>query len=80
MPQPTDAARLGACGYILHMLLQRVEQQQPGLLDELIRGVTADRDSVQAQAVGNAQSDDVFAEALRMLSLANDQRKLQSQP
>jgi hypothetical protein len=74
-PGPTDEARLGACVYILHMLLQRAERQQPGCLDDMIGGVTADRDSVRAQ-MSHQGGTDVFDEALRMLQLANEQIKL----
>ncbi|CAG2132945.1 hypothetical protein [Cupriavidus numazuensis] len=67
--------RLGACAYLLHMLLQRAEQRQPGLLDELIGGVTADRDAVRAQAAAPAGVEAVFAETLRMLEVASAQLK-----
>ncbi|ALD90665.1 hypothetical protein N6G02_22410 [Cupriavidus gilardii] len=75
--QHTDERRIGACVYLLHMLLQRAEQLQPGLLDALIRGVAADRDSAQAQGLTDLRDTGVFDEALRMLELANDQLKPQ---
>ena len=78
--QHPDEHRLGACAYLLHMLLQRAEQQQPGMLDALIRGVTADRDGAQAQGLADPRTAGVFDEALRMLQLANDQLRAQTRP
>ncbi len=75
-----DERRIGACAYLLHMLLQRAEQQQPGMLDALIRGVTADRDGAQARGLADPRAAGVFDEALRMLELANDQIRAQARP
>lgn len=71
----TAEARLGACHYILHMLLQRMELQQPGCIEELIAGVTADRDGARGTMTQPAQ-EDVFEATLQMLRLANAQMKL----
>ncbi len=71
-----DGDRVGACIYILHMLLQRVEQRHPGTLQEMIDGVTADRASVLASQSQMNEVVPVFAEALKLLSLARDQLKL----
>ncbi|CAG2134137.1 hypothetical protein LMG31506_01311 [Cupriavidus yeoncheonensis] len=70
-----DDPRLGACAYLIHMLLQRAEQCQPGLLDSLLGGVSADRDAVRAQGAAPAGVDAIFAETLRMLELASAQLK-----
>lgn len=80
IPQHADERRIGACVYLLHMLLQRAEQQQPGLLDTLMRAVAADRDSAQAQGLPDPRITGVFDEALRMLELANDQLQSQARP
>lgn len=68
--------RISACVYILHMLLQRAEQQQPGTLEQMIEGVAADRAGVPAGMPSKDEVDRVFAEALQILSLARDQLKL----
>ncbi|ESH90059.1 hypothetical protein B551_0223035 [Cupriavidus sp. HPC(L)] len=80
VPQHAEGHRIDACVYLLHMLLQRAEQQQPGLLDSLIRGVAADRDGVRAQGPADPADTGVFDEALRVLELANEQLKSQPQP
>jgi len=74
MPTPQDP-RLGACCYLLHMLLQRTEMTRPGFLDQLIRGVTADRDGMPQDAPGREDALLVFEETLRMLTSASDQLK-----
>ena len=80
IPQHADEHRIGACAYLLYMLLQRAEQQQPGMLDALMRGVAADRDGAQAQGLADPRTAGVFDEALRMLELANGQLKAQARP
>jgi len=34
---------VAACGYLLHGLLQRLDQQQPGLIAEMIEGISNDQ-------------------------------------
>jgi len=79
--EPTEVSvRANACVYILHMLLQRMEQQQPGLLDNMIEGVVND---CAARPDGPASSEPptgIGAEALRILRLANDQLKIPWEP
>ncbi|WP_354686573.1 hypothetical protein [Cupriavidus necator] len=65
--------RLGACVYLLHMLLQRTEATRPGFIEQMIRGVAADRDAMPADAPGRAEALPVFEETLRILTLANEQ-------
>lgn len=74
MTSPQDP-RLGACVYLLHMLLQRAEATRPGFLDQLIRGVTADRDAMPDNAPGREAALPVFEETLRMLTQASEQPK-----
>ncbi|WP_265923276.1 hypothetical protein [Cupriavidus nantongensis] len=74
MPVPQDP-RLGACCYLLHLLLQRTELGQPGFLDQLIAGVAADRDGMAQDAPGREDALPVFDEALRMLGVASEQLK-----
>ncbi|MEM5430557.1 hypothetical protein [Cupriavidus oxalaticus] len=70
----TQVSRLDACAYLLHLLLQRAEASQPGLLDDLIRGVAADRAGMPEVPAGE-HALMVFDEVLRMLEFANAQMK-----
>ena len=60
-------AESGACRYVLLMLLQRLSGAHPGLIEELISGVSADRASVESQGRVDEDLGRVFAEALRLL-------------
>lgn len=71
--QPTRDVRADACIYILHMLLQRAEQREPGLLAAMIDGVLGDQKSVASDAPGKEYVEQAFDETLRILRLANDQ-------
>lgn len=66
--------QIGACAYLLHGLLQRLDAQQPGLLDEMIDGVSSDRESMVAVTTDQAESGVQIAdEALKMLRLMRAQ-------
>lgn len=87
MPEPasTDPAlsqadrRTGACAYLLHGLLQRLELERPGLLEGLIDGVASDRAAMAAQDTQGARIGcEIADEALGMLRLM--QAQLQMQP
>ena len=47
-------AKAGACYYLLTMLLQRLDPQHPGLIDEILQGVIADFSAIEAD--GNLSS------------------------
>ncbi|MBU65207.1 MAG: hypothetical protein CL858_07105 [Cupriavidus sp.] len=64
--------QVGACVYILHMLLQRLESQQPGMLLEMAEGIGADQTAASATERGK-KLDPVFSEALRIVNLARAQ-------
>ena len=69
--------RIAAYGYLLHGLLQRLDQQQPGLIAGMIEGISNDRD--QMKLIGSPAADEgvVTAEvALRMLRLMSEQLKM----
>ncbi|WP_395027820.1 hypothetical protein [Comamonas odontotermitis] len=73
MNQSTDP-RIGACVYLLHGLLQRLERQQPGLLAEMTEGILRDRSAMDpASSSAAAAGYQVADEALRMLQLMNAQ-------
>jgi len=64
--------QVGACVYILHMLLQRLESERPGMLKDLATGIAADR-AAAGDTVRGKEVDGVFSEALRIVDLAHAQ-------
>lgn len=69
--------RIGACVYLLHGLLQRLEQHQPGLIGSMTEGALDDRAAIDAkESVSAAQGHQILEEALRMLRLMSEQLKL----
>ncbi len=68
--------RIGACVYLLHGLLQRLDRQQPGLIDEMTEGVRHDCDAIDpAQSAWAAQGREIADEALRILERMSGQLK-----
>lgn len=59
-----------ATSYLLTMLLQRIEAQLPGTLDDMIEGVKSDQASVSGTPVKGRNIHEVFEEALRLLAIA----------
>ena len=76
---PTRDVRTDACIYLLHCLLQRAEQREPGLLAAMIDGVLGDQKGVASNTPDKEHVDQIFDETLRILRLANDQLKLKQQ-
>ena len=71
--------RIGACVYLLHGLLQRLDQTQPGLIDEMTESVEFDLSAIDPSDSPSAAHGALVAEeALRMLRLMAEQRKLAS--
>lgn len=68
----TQDNQVGACVYILHMLLQRLESDRPGMLLEMAEGIAADQASASVTESGK-KVDGIFLEALRMVNLAKAQ-------
>ncbi len=66
--------------FILHMLLQRLEAQQSGLMQGMIDGILGDRASLPASEAADGYPRRVGDEALRLLTLANDQMKIPWEP
>lgn len=75
-----DDARRDAGIFILHMLLQRLERQQPGLMAGMIDGILNDRAAMPVTTELDSYPRRVGDEALRMLRLANDQLKIPWEP
>jgi hypothetical protein len=58
-----------ACTYILHMMLQRLEAQQPGLVQNMLLGAKADIASLNGQENMPEHVSKVFNEAISTLEL-----------
>lgn len=68
----TDA-KAGACIYILHGLLQRLEATQPGLVEELLNGAKADQNACNLQVSPSAAASQILVEAIAVLELIHAQ-------
>lgn len=66
----TAEAKAGACYYLLIMLIQRLEPQHPGLIDELLQGAIADFAAIEA--------DGKLSESLRAVLLETKQLLVQA--
>lgn len=69
------AAAVGACTYVLHMLLQRLETTHPGLVLDMLEGARLDQAAVQARGTMNDAVAQVFEQAIAMLALIDDQNR-----
>lgn len=68
---------LAACGYLLHTLLQRLDQQQPGLIADLIEGISNDQAHMKTIDTREANEGVEVAEVvLRRLRLMAAQLKM----
>ena len=67
---PADA-KAHACSYILLSLLQRMDQREPGLIDELIAGAEGDFAASRGQGDLPAPVPMIFREAIAILTRAN---------
>ena len=63
--------KAGACSYILMCLLQRLDAQAPGLIDELVAGVEGDFRAVESQGETPPLVSAIFKEAQAILRRAN---------
>jgi hypothetical protein len=66
----TDA-KAQACSYILLSLLQRMDQQEPGLIDELLAGAKGDFEAAQSRGDLRQPVPMIFQEAVAFLTRAN---------
>jgi hypothetical protein len=67
--QSTAKTKADACIYILHMMLQRLEAQQPGLVQNMLLGAKADLASFNGQENKHEPALKVFNEAISILEL-----------
>lgn len=59
--------QVGACRYLLHMLLQRLEGVHPGLVEEMLCGARGDLAAIAAQG----HATDVPREAVSWLEMVH---------
>lgn len=64
-------AKADAALYLLTGLLQRLEVDRPGMLQEMIEGVSSDRSSLRENTENRQHIDKVFDEAMELLTRAN---------
>lgn len=69
-------AKAGACAYILHMLLQRLEDTSPGLVQEMRDGAAADRDAAMRAGTMTVPLERVFKETVEFLERVHAQNKM----
>lgn len=72
-------AKAGACVYILHMLLQRLENSSPGLVEGLLEGAAADRDAIKRSGAMTESLEGVFEETLGLLERVHAQNQMKCQ-
>lgn len=66
--EQSNDPRIGACAYLLHGLLQRLDQQQPGLIAGMTDGIRGDRAAMDPESSASAAHGcQVADEALGML-------------
>lgn len=68
-------AKAYACSYILLSLLQRMDQKEPGLIDELLAGAKGDFEASKANADLPTPVSMIFDETLAFLERANAYRR-----
>jgi len=75
---PPIDARTNACVYILHMLLQRLETKQPGLVQDMLNGAKADQAACSTNESRPANVDPTFEEAISILEMIHSQNEMVS--
>lgn len=71
-------AKQGACIYILHMLLQRLEETHSGITKDMLNGAKADFSAVEAQGAATDSAIRRFEAAIEILELINAQNQMSS--
>jgi hypothetical protein len=64
-------AKAQACSYILLGLIQRMDEKEPGLIEEMLAGVKGDFDASRSQGDLAAPVPMIFEEAIAFLTRAN---------
>lgn len=71
-------AKAGACTYLLHGLLQRLELKNPGLVLDLLEGVKGDQSAVRAQGSVAEPLERIFMEAIALLERCHGQNQMRA--
>ncbi len=71
-------ASAGACAYLLHGLLQRLEESRPGLVLDMLEGVRGDRAAIEANGAMTETIRKRCQAAEQMLELIHAQNQMTS--
>lgn len=71
-------ATAGACAYILHILLQRLEESRPGLVLDMLEGVRGDCAVIEANGAMTESIRERCQAAEQMLELIHAQKQMNS--
>lgn len=64
-------AKADAAFYLLTGLLQRLDAERPGMLQDMIAGVESDRAALPENIEDREHVEEIFDEAMKLLTLAN---------
>jgi hypothetical protein len=78
--EPTQIAQLGACTYLMHVLLEEAERRQSGFIRKTLDRVVKDHEGIPSDLTDKPFVDAVFAETLRMLQRADPASTLPELP
>jgi len=73
-------AQLGACTYLMHMLLEEMERRQEGFVRTTIARVVQDHAGIPEDAPDKLFVDSVFSEVLNILRRADPANALPELP
>jgi hypothetical protein len=65
-----DKAKVDAYGYLLTLLLQRLEDKLPGLIEQMSAGVRSDMAAIDDEILDREHVEAIFAEAMKLLKRA----------
>jgi hypothetical protein len=71
LPPSTSNAQLGACTYLLHVLLEEAERRQSGFIRNTVDRVLKDHEGIPPDVPDKAFVDSVLSEALSILRRAS---------
>lgn len=66
-----EKAKADAALYLLTGLLQRLNAERPGMLEEMIAGVEGDRAALSENIENREHVEEIFDEAIELLTRAN---------
>lgn len=69
-------AKAGACAYILHGLLQRLEESSPGLVEGMLTGARADRLAIESNSPVDEPVRRIIEETSKILERVHAQNQM----